>query len=81
MKVSVIGLSGKKKRRRQYSKGELNRLIDDLIHPLSDRKPELMILDAVLHGLVEQNPPETVLKFMRYSLPKTVREITNRQSD
>jgi hypothetical protein len=43
--------------------------------------PELMVLDAALHGLVEHNPPETVLKFMRYSLPKTLREITNRQSD
>jgi hypothetical protein len=71
---------GKKKRRRQYSKGELNRLIDDLVHPLSDRSPELMILDAVLHGFVEQNPQETVLKFLRYSLPKIIREVTSRQS-
>jgi len=55
-------------------------LIDDLIHPLFDQCPELMPLDAVLHGLVEQNPPKTVLKFMRYSLPKIIREIASRPS-
>ena len=64
-----------RKRRRHYSKGELNRLVDDLIHPLYGQNPELMILDAVLHGLVEQNPPETVLKFIRYTLPRVIREI------
>jgi hypothetical protein len=61
-----------RKRRRRYSKGELNRLVDDLLHPLYGWNPELMILDAVLHGLVEQNPPETVLKFIRYSLPNII---------
>jgi len=80
MKVSVTSFSGKKKRRRKYSKGEHNRLIDDLIHPLFDQCSELMLLDAVLHGLVEQNPPETVLKFMRYSLPNIIREIALRSS-
>jgi len=66
-----------KKERRHYSKGELNRLIDDLIHPLYDRNPELMVVDVVLHGLLEQNPPETVLKFIRYSLPRVVKEINS----
>ena len=66
-----------KKERRHYSKGELNRLIDDLIHPLYGRNPELMVVDVVLHGLLEQNPPETVLKFIRYSLPRVVKEINS----
>lgn len=47
-------------------------MIDDIIHPLSDVNPELMILDALLHGFVEQNPPETAIKFIRYSLPKII---------
>jgi hypothetical protein len=68
----MASLSRKKKRRSRYSKGELNRLIDDIIHPLSDVNPELMILDALLHGFVEQNPPETAIKFIRYSLPKII---------
>jgi len=67
--------SGKKKRLSHYSKGELNRLIDSLLHPLFDRSPALMITDNILHGLVEQNPPETAIKFIRYSLPKIIQEI------
>ena len=75
----MTSLAGKKKRGGLYSKGKLNQLVDDLIHPLSERNPELMILDAALHGLVEQNPPETVKKFIRYSLPKIIDEILKSQ--
>jgi len=39
-----------RKRRRRYSKGELNHLVDDLLHPLYGWNPELMILDVVLHS-------------------------------
>ncbi len=66
-----------RKKRRHCSKGELDRLIDELVHPLSDRNHELMIVDAMLHGLVEQNPPETVVKYIHYSLPKIIRERAN----
>ena len=65
----------RKKRRRQYSSGELNRLIDDLIHPLTRQKPELIILDTLLHGMVEQNPSETMIKFIRYNLPQIIEKI------
>jgi hypothetical protein len=75
VKVSMASPSRKKKRRSRYSKGELNRLIDDLIHPLSDQRPELTILDAALHGLVQQNPPENAVKFIRYNLHKIIEEI------
>jgi hypothetical protein len=73
--MASFSRKSKRKRRRQYSKGELNRLVDDLMHPLSDKKPALLILDTVLHGLVEQNPPETIRKFMRYNLSKILEEI------
>lgn len=52
-------------------------MIDGLLHPLYGQNPELMIADAVLHGLVEQNPPETVLKFIGYSLPRVVKGISS----
>ncbi|MDH5450939.1 MAG: hypothetical protein OEX77_08600 [Candidatus Bathyarchaeota archaeon] len=67
--------SRRKKKRNTYSKGELNRLIDSLLHPLIDRNPAFMITDVILHGLVEQNPSETTIKFIRYSLPKIIKEI------
>jgi hypothetical protein len=54
----------------------LNRAIDSLIHPLSERNPTLVVLDVILHGLVEQKPTETVAKFIRYSLPQLIDELT-----
>jgi hypothetical protein len=67
--------SRKKKNKRQYSKGEINRLIDSTIHPLFKRSPAFIVVDTVLHGLVEQNPKETIGKFARYTLPKIIDEI------
>ena len=63
------------KKQKPYSKGELNRLIDSLLHPLIDRNPAFIITDTILHGLVEQNPSETVVKFLRYNLPKIIKDI------
>ena len=36
----------------------------------------MMLLDAGLHALVEQNPSESFLKFMRFTVPKLVKEVT-----
>jgi hypothetical protein len=52
--------------------GEWNKLIDAVVHPHAKKEPMLFILDGVLHGLVERNPPESVAKFVRYNLPKLV---------
>jgi hypothetical protein len=65
----------KKKIKAKYSRGEVNRLIDGVFHPLFDRSSAFMVVDTLLHGLVEQNPRVTVRKFTRYTLPKIVEEI------
>jgi len=72
-------MGSSKKRRSIYSKGELNRLVDDLLHPLFDINPALNLLDTILHGFVEQNPPETALKFLRYNLPSIIQELTEKK--
>jgi hypothetical protein len=36
-----------------------------------------MVVEAVLHGLVEQNPPETTLKFIRYTVPNIIQGHTH----
>jgi hypothetical protein len=65
----------KKKARTPYTKGELNRLIDSLCHPLSKRDKGFILVDGLLHAMVEQNPPITVQKFIKYSLPNLLEEI------
>lgn len=67
-----------KRKKGGYSKGEVNKLIDSLLHPLFGRNLAFVLADSFLHGLVEQNPPETVVKFIRYNLPKIVQEIKRR---
>lgn len=73
--IFMASASRNRKRREHYSKGELNRLINDLVHPLLDNSPELMMLGVVLHAFVEQNPKETAEKIVRYSLPKIIRKL------
>jgi hypothetical protein len=70
------GLRRNKKIAYHYTKGELNRAINSLIHPLSKRNPTLVVLDVILHGLVEQKTSETVVKFIRYSLPQIIAEMS-----
>jgi len=59
----------KKKITKPYSKGELNKLIDILCHPLFDTNEGFILVDGFLHGLVEQDPPLSIRKFMKYNLP------------
>jgi hypothetical protein len=70
----------KKKRQKTgtkvYSKGNINRLIDDLVHPLCNQNAGLFLLDGFLHSLVEQNPPLSVRKFIRYNLPKLLKNVS-----
>jgi hypothetical protein len=45
-----------------FTAGELNKLVDALLHPLIKRDPYFMILDGVLHSLAEHNPPKSVMQ-------------------
>jgi hypothetical protein len=49
-----------------YTDGELNAIIDAFMHPLAKRDPRLLVLDGILHGIVEQNPSKSVRKFIKY---------------
>lgn len=68
----------KRKRKSTYTKGELNRLIDGVCHPLCTDDKRFLLLDGFLHALVERNPPETVRKFVRYNLPVIMKELKKR---
>jgi hypothetical protein len=67
----------RKPRRRKaiYSKGELNKMVDSAIHPLFEYSPIFVAVDEAAHALIEQNLRESVLKFIRYSLPPLIRKL------
>lgn len=65
----------KRKRGVPYTKGQLNKIIDNLIHPHYEQNEGLRLLDALLHGVVEQDPLESLKKSIRYNLPDIIKKI------
>jgi hypothetical protein len=68
-----------RKRKALYSKGELNRLVDSLIHPLCEEDKRFILLDGFLHGLIEKDPPKSVMKFVKYNLPEILEQLSDKQ--
>lgn len=58
-----------------YTKAELNRIIDSLLHPWFREYPWLRFVDGVMHALVEQDPRESLEKFLRYHGAELVEEV------
>jgi len=54
--------------------GEVNKIIDSVLHPLARKYPYLWLLDSLLHAMVEtssgEDPRKIVIKFLRYNFPK-----------
>jgi hypothetical protein len=64
----------RKKSVRAYAKGELNKIIDSPCHPLFQTNEGFILADGILHAMVEQNPPATIQKFIKYNLPKILEQ-------
>lgn len=71
----------RKKVRKLYTKGELNKLIDSLCHPLSKKDKGYILVDGLLHAMVERDPPRTVKKFIKYNLPKLMEEVSRKRRE
>jgi len=57
-----------------YSVGTLNKTVDLVFHPLAKGKAKIpvIVLDSLVHAAIEQNPGESLRKFLRYNLKKLV---------
>jgi hypothetical protein len=76
----LVGRKRSRSRSRPYTTGEVNRMVDALLHPLAEVDPAFLVLDGVVHCMIEQNPPESVLKFIHHNLPKLLWEIMRSRS-
>jgi len=65
----------KTRRKTLYTKGEQNKIIDAIFHPLSETHWIFRLGDELGHAVVEQDPKQTIIKFVRYSLPQIIREL------
>jgi len=54
---------------------ELNGLIDDLLHLHAKERPRLILIETLLHALMESNPRRTAKRFLTYNLPELIEEI------
>jgi len=75
-------LTGKGRRKRRgikVTKGDLNRLIDDIFHRHFSENVGFVIVDGLLHAVVERNPDESVRKFVRYNVPALIRETARKK--
>jgi hypothetical protein len=67
----------KKKKRTPlpYTKGDLNKIVDTMCHPLFKTNESFRLVDGLLHALIEQNPRTTVRKFAKYNLPVLTKQL------
>jgi len=72
----VFTMVRRRGKRRVFTRGDVNRLIDSMLHPFmkGEQKVPVMVLDALAHAMVEQNPRESIVKFIRYTAPKLLEE-------
>jgi len=71
--------SRRKRRGIKVTKGDLNRLIDDIFHRHFSENVGFVIVDGLLHAVVERNPEESVRKFVRYNVPALIRETARKK--
>ena len=64
-----------KKKSPPYREGELNQLVDSLVHPHYRVHKGFLILDALAHAVVEQNPKKSLKKFLKYNSAELAEEI------
>jgi hypothetical protein len=55
-------------------------VMTSLLRRLFQVNEGFMLVDGILHAIVEQNPPTTLRKFVKYSLPKIVEQSTRKSA-
>ena len=57
----------------------MNRLIDDVFHRRFSENVGFVIVDGLLHAVVERAPEDSVRKFVRYNVPVLIREMVRKK--
>lgn len=70
--------AGKPRKSRSYSVGQINKLVDDFVHPFYRKSELYRVADGLLHGLIERGPRISVKKFLKYNLPEIVKKLLER---
>jgi hypothetical protein len=63
-----------------YSKGQVNRLIDDAVHPLKKTHWVFILVDEALHMINEGDIQQSAYKFVQYSLPELLQKLLKKKN-
>lgn len=66
--------TSRKKTGINLTKGQLNRIIDTLLHRHFRRNPDLILLDGLAHAIVENDLEQSLRKFAKYGVPVLLKE-------
>ena len=64
----------REKRGFDFTKGQVNRLIDVLFHRHFRRNPDFILLDGLAHAIVEDDLELSIRKFAKYGVPALLKE-------
>jgi hypothetical protein len=67
------------KKRKKPSKGELNKIVDTLVHSYFEQYPILILADGAVHAFIEQDARTSIRKFVKYNASLILRELLNRR--
>jgi hypothetical protein len=56
-------------------KGEINKLIDEVMHPYFKKYPITILLDALAHASIEGDTKTSLRKSLRYSAPQLIEQL------
>jgi len=71
----------KVQRKKIYTKGEINILIDSTMHPLKKVHWAFSLLDEAMHMINEGDIEQSLYKFAKYSLPELVKRFLKKNGD
>jgi len=54
--------------------GRVNQNIDEVLHPFFRSGPVAVVVDSLLHAVVERDPPKSLEKFFLYNFSPLLRE-------
>ena len=65
----------KQKKRGLYTEGQINKIIDTVLHPCYESSEWFRVIDGLIHGLNEKDAMVSARKFAKYNLAAILKKI------
>ena len=62
------------------TQGQLNKIVDTLLHRHFRRNPDLIYLDGLAHAIIEGDLKQSLRKFAKYGVPALLKEAERKKT-